>query len=237
MIKSNMKEVYFNIVFADELKGDVCGDLTRFPFAPVRIRIKSSYMESDSNPLCCPMQSTIGHELIHAWYPLEGDDTSECKTYRIERECFHCKDAGRNKNCDKDNVYKSWAKDHDNPDDNYSFSSGNISNEFIADSYTATDITGNSKDFEVYYSEPDVQIYNKYNADQKEWLIKKFEGDNYLTTSLPAGFFIFDKILVLPTGELMEDYQSELFKAALERFVQNGGTLLVFAQQIRHPYR
>ncbi len=64
-----------------------------------------------------------------------------------------------------------------------------------------------------------------------EKLLNRSETDNFIDDYEHIDFSNEHKVLVVPSGELMGERDSELIKLALGRFVENGGTLLVFGQQ------
>ncbi|MCI0470611.1 MAG: hypothetical protein L0Y73_03030, partial [Candidatus Aminicenantes bacterium] len=141
-----------------------------------------------------------------------------------------CKDKNYRKNCDNNNKPGEMAAlRNDTPDDNYSFfnapagdTGGDNPDGILGEEHISEYICS-------YY--PDILIYTHTNSGDIHRLLQRYAPANYTNDIEHSDFLNTHKILVIPSGELMGDRQSELVKAALQRFVEKGNSLVVLSQQ------
>jgi len=118
---------------------------------------------------------------------------------------------------------------NDFPDDNYSYYSGLLG---ITGASHFNDVLPGSNPSQYSYSfYPDILIYNRYNSDEIKKLLDLFNEEYYLDDFEHTDFLPQHKVLVIPSGELTGEQDSELIKMALQRFVEAGNTLIVLGQQ------
>ena len=158
-----------------------------------------------------------------------------------EGQCF-CgvdwknKDKPVSEGCEPDSQsYGGGGGDHDDwADDNFSSAYGNAEkvdfNGFSSLMGFSGYFSDNYREFTFSYY-PEILIYNKYEFYEMERLLNRSQADNFIDDYEHIDFSNEHKVLVVPSGELMGDRDSELIKSAFSRFVENGGTLLVLGQQ------
>lgn len=128
----------------------------------------------------------------------------------------------------------SPSRPNETPDDNFSHSSGiyALNNLLLSNIFP---INIDQEFFNCSYY-PDILIYNKFNYPDLPQLLEQYQGFSYINDYVHDHFSNQHKILIIPSGELMGDENSEIIKAALEQFVASGGTLLVLSQQYDTHY-
>jgi len=230
----HVKVYRYNVVFEDGLVNktdDGCGIIKPVPFWGDFIYIENN-IDPNGNGLCCPTAYELAHELIHEYLYT----TNECKVYYFEEHCFKCeKDEYYEKKykkykCYENEKYMEWKKQHDNMDDNYSYSNG----VFVKNEIKTLDIDKNnlSSDF-VYIKIPELMILNADDMKIKENIWNRYVGDNLISLDDISEINKIESsnVLIIPSGELMEDENDLSLKETLKQYVSNGGTIVVFAQQ------
>ncbi|MDQ1354750.1 MAG: hypothetical protein QG657_5059, partial [Acidobacteriota bacterium] len=158
---------------------------------------------------------------------IAGDDLKNCDNHcaYLHRKCLDAAGCKTDKKNHK-NMEKYWS---DWPDDNYSYSDGNLLFTDITNFSTGIDVANNNR-LSFLYS-PDALIYSNFEKNEMEYLLDRFSPDQYFFDYVHDYFSNKHKVLVIPTGELSGDENSEIIRQAVSVFVENGGTLIVFSQQ------
>ncbi|HLP46031.1 MAG TPA: hypothetical protein VK469_08795, partial [Candidatus Kapabacteria bacterium] len=85
--------------------------------------------------------------------------------------------------------------------------------------------------FTSYSYYPDILIYNKFNYPELPGLLNNYNDFSNIHDYVHDSFSNNHRLLIIPSGELMGDENSEIIKEAFRQFVESGGTLLVLSQQ------
>ena len=118
------------------------------------------------------------------------------------------------------NGVDKWKTEHG--DDNYSYASGNeeaFSSKGLDSVFGLSGLSGSldnvSNDFRYSYY-PDILIYNKFELDEMQQLLNRSEADNFIDDFEHIDFSNNHKTLIVPSGELMGEKDSELSSRPLK---------------------
>jgi len=118
----------------------------------------------------------------------------------------------------------------DHGDDNYSVFSGNFSQEDVYDNFHNYLFPNNPDFFELHYY-PDFLVYSQFNYADCPILLNRYRGFSYFE-DYSHDFFPNDyNALIIPSGQFIGDEDSMIVKEAIKTYVENGGTIVVLAQQ------
>jgi hypothetical protein len=241
LIRSGKKTFYWR--FGETSDPKICAGydgVSVFSGGTVIYRVQIEYLNGGLN-CCCknPLWQTLGHEIAHIYFTGNpygsGNKLSECKAYWLEENCLGkvirtCDDsdcgAPDKTKCDAEKEFTEWVKEHDQPDENYSFSNG-IDYPSVIDKSSESSINSDFGMFSIY---PEIALLNKKSNEKKEILLKYINQKYFDCISLNE-IVNNHKIMFIPTGELFGEENSNLNREFIRQFVANGGTLLVFAQQ------
>jgi len=197
---------------------------------PITIDVFPSALTDFKNCL----HGVILHELIHAaCFINEIDDLGEKLAYGCSHMAVPCapskdlrgndyKDECTEENCKREKRKRKRRDPHpgrDRPDDNES-----VASPIYSDTPATFPVLSNA-----------LVLFNGFYAECEKLL----ESYSILTNLFelpesPEELRDVSDMIMIPTGGLYGMQNSEIFKAVLEEYVRNGGTLIVFTQQ--HGY-
>ncbi len=159
--------------------------------------------------------------------------TNDPRHVTKEGNCFCDIKWDESKECDE--YYRTFSDDAifyykaDHADDNVSFSSGGAAGNKLEVIEDFCEIGERGFASVSYY--PSVMVYDKFYYGLANRMLDAVGNDDYTEDRRHDYFSNDHPVLVVPMGEMTGDRGSEIKKAAIERYVREGGTILVFAQQ------
>ena len=133
-----------------------------------------------------------------------------------EPECESCETKPSKECCDQTPWLSICDRPaNDTPDDNFSYSEGNINDTIY---FYMPDA--------LIYREGEFEIYKNFINKDKDKGVAFANLDVNASTLIKSG-----KLLILPTGALIGKENDSTLKYILDEYVKLGGTIIVFAQQ------